>query len=95
VVTGPTEGALVAIDSGLAPGERVVTDGLDRLREGAKVEVTQPAGSKGAPAGGSAPKGAGAPGGREEFKKRLESASPEEREKMREESKKRREAAGK
>ena len=32
----------VAIESGIAPGEVVVTDGIDRLREGAKVEVTAP-----------------------------------------------------
>ena len=42
VVLGPTEGQLAAIESGVQPGERVVTDGIDRLREGAKVEVVQP-----------------------------------------------------
>jgi len=41
VKPGPSEGALVAIESGVAPGERVVTDGLDRLREGARVELAQ------------------------------------------------------
>jgi uncharacterized membrane protein len=50
---------------------------------------------------GDAPKGAGGAGGagadpakREEFRKRLENATPEEREKMREAAKKRREAQG-
>jgi multidrug efflux system membrane fusion protein len=42
VKIGPSENDNVAIESGLAPGEMVVTDGIDRLREGAKVEVTAP-----------------------------------------------------
>ncbi|MBL0124467.1 MAG: MdtA/MuxA family multidrug efflux RND transporter periplasmic adaptor subunit [Betaproteobacteria bacterium] len=42
VKMGPTENDNVAIESGIAPGEVVVTDGIDRLREGAKVEVTVP-----------------------------------------------------
>ena len=42
VKIGPTENDNVAIESGIAPGELVVTDGIDRLREGAKVEVTAP-----------------------------------------------------
>jgi multidrug efflux pump subunit AcrA (membrane-fusion protein) len=29
----------VAVDSGVVAGERVVTDGMDRLREGARVQV--------------------------------------------------------
>ncbi len=41
VKPGASEGALVAIESGIAPGERVVVDGLDRLREGARVELAQ------------------------------------------------------
>ena len=40
VKPGPTEAETVAIDEGLAPGEVVVIDGTDKLREGAKVEVT-------------------------------------------------------
>ena len=42
VKMGAVENDNVAIDSGLKPGEMVVTDGIDRLREGAKVEVTTP-----------------------------------------------------
>jgi multidrug efflux system membrane fusion protein len=38
VSTGPAQGDLTAIASGVAPGETVVVDGIDRLREGAKVE---------------------------------------------------------
>jgi len=40
VQTGPTEGDATVIESGVEPGERVVIDGTDRLREGAKVEPT-------------------------------------------------------
>ncbi len=42
VKIGATENDNVAIESGIAAGELVVTDGVDRLREGAKVEVTAP-----------------------------------------------------
>lgn len=38
ITAGPVEGELTAIDSGIAPGETVVVDGVDKLREGAKVE---------------------------------------------------------
>lgn len=53
VVTGPTEGASTEVTSGLKDGERVITDGIDRIREGAKVEVVQP----GAPRPRAAPPG--------------------------------------
>jgi multidrug efflux system membrane fusion protein len=36
---GPAEGEKVAVLEGLEPGERVVVDGTDKLREGAKVEL--------------------------------------------------------
>ncbi|HEX5126731.1 MAG TPA: MdtA/MuxA family multidrug efflux RND transporter periplasmic adaptor subunit [Rhodocyclaceae bacterium] len=42
VKTGPVDGMNVEIAQGLAPGELVVTDGIDQLREGAKVEVSDP-----------------------------------------------------
>ena len=42
VTLGPAEANVTAIESGLQAGERVVTDGIDRLREGSKVEVTDP-----------------------------------------------------
>jgi membrane fusion protein, multidrug efflux system len=38
VKLGPIEGERVAVESGLAPGERVVVDGGDKLREGVRVE---------------------------------------------------------
>lgn len=37
VKTGPTDGDKVAITSGLSPGETVVVDGADRLKDGATV----------------------------------------------------------
>ena len=39
VKLGPAQGEIVAVESGLKPGEQVVVDGADRLREGARVEV--------------------------------------------------------
>ena len=37
---GPLDGDKYAVNSGLSPGDRVVVDGADRLRDGAKVLVT-------------------------------------------------------
>lgn len=39
VTLGPAEGDRVSISEGLAPGERVVLEGVDALREGTKVEI--------------------------------------------------------
>ncbi|HET7636035.1 MAG TPA: MdtA/MuxA family multidrug efflux RND transporter periplasmic adaptor subunit [Burkholderiales bacterium] len=55
VTVGPQENGNSAIDSGLKPGELVVVDGADKLRNGAKVEL---AGQH----GGAAPAGAKASG---------------------------------
>jgi multidrug efflux system membrane fusion protein len=54
VVTGPTDGKRTVITSGLAAGDKVVIDGVDRLRDGAKVKVVDhvPAGTGQAGAGG-------------------------------------------
>ncbi len=91
VKTGPTEGQVTAIESGLAAGERVITDGVDRIREGVKVEVIDPNAAKAAPRAGPPGQGPAAdPAKREEMRKRLESMTPEQRE----ESRKRREARG-
>ena len=66
VVPGPASGDVVAIEQGLSAGEQVVTDGLDKLREGAKVEVTTPGvGSKGGEGNGKGGEGKGK-GGKEE-----------------------------
>ena len=42
VVTGPIQGERVLITEGLKPGDKVITQGVDRLRDGAKVEVITP-----------------------------------------------------
>jgi membrane fusion protein, multidrug efflux system len=39
VSIGPTEGPMAAVNSGLSVGERVVVDGTDRLRDGARVTI--------------------------------------------------------
>jgi membrane fusion protein, multidrug efflux system len=88
VVTGPTENDVTAVQSGLQAGERVIVDGVDRIREGVKVEVTEPGGGARTPRAPGA--GKGDPAKREEYKKRLEGMTPGEREefkKRRQESK--------
>jgi len=42
VTLGPVSGERVAVEKGLAPGEQVVIDGMDKLRQGARVEVSAP-----------------------------------------------------
>lgn len=37
---GPLDGAMFAVNAGLSPGDRVVVDGADRLRDGAKVLIS-------------------------------------------------------
>ncbi|MEM5295776.1 MdtA/MuxA family multidrug efflux RND transporter periplasmic adaptor subunit [Burkholderia sp. JPY481] len=67
VKVGPVDGERTSIQSGLAVGERVVTDGSDRLREGAKITIPaeRPRGASGAH-GASAPPGAAAASGAHE-----------------------------
>jgi multidrug efflux system membrane fusion protein len=77
VTTGPSEGALTAIESGVQAGERVITDGVDRIREGAKVEVTVPgAARKAEPSPPPSSRGAGE-------KRKRENMTPEQREEFR------------
>src|SRR5438094_1911563 len=54
VSVGIAEGDNVSIESGLAPGELVVVEGSDRLRDGAKVEIPDRA-ARAAPGEGKAP----------------------------------------
>jgi len=54
VTLGPASAERVAIQAGLAPGDRVVVDGADKLRNGAKVVVR---GADGGAGGGRAPGG--------------------------------------
>jgi len=56
VKLGPVDGDKVQVLSGLKPGDRVVVDGADKLRDGAKVvahDVTQAPSGAAAPANGS------------------------------------------
>jgi multidrug efflux system membrane fusion protein len=39
---GPADGDMVAVTEGLVPGEKVVTVGGDKLREGSRVEIAKP-----------------------------------------------------
>lgn len=58
VKLGVTEGERVSVAQGLNPGERVVIDGADKLRDGAPVEVIEPgAAPASAPAAGQAHQG--------------------------------------
>ena len=50
VKLGPGDGQQVAVLSGLQPGARVVDDGADRLKDGAKITIAPPAGSAAQPA---------------------------------------------
>ena len=76
VKLGPVQGETTAITSGVSPGDVVVVDGADKLKEGAKVELTtreaqaapaakgrQQRGDKGSGAPGQKGNGQGAPGG--------------------------------
>jgi len=80
VKLGAAEGDMTGIDSGLKAGERVVTDGVDRIREGAKVDVIVP---------GAPPKGGGDASKRDASKKKMEGMTPDQRDAY----KKQREAA--
>jgi len=68
VKPGAVDGNWMAVDADLQPGQRVVIDGTDRLREGARVEVI--AADPSQRAGASAPAG----GGRQ---RRLEGLPPD------------------
>src|SRR5580704_16996077 len=59
VTPGPSDGKNTVILSGLAEGQMVVTDGTDRLSDGAKIKV---GGAKPAAGGAAAPATAPAPG---------------------------------
>jgi len=57
VTLGPSDNQKVAVLKGLSPGQVVVIDGADRLKEGATVTLAQPA----AAGAGTPPAGAGTP----------------------------------
>ena len=62
VKTGVQDGEKIAITEGLQPGDTVVVDGADRLRDGAQVTIPNPAGTIQAPSAGGAAGGARAGG---------------------------------
>ena len=77
VKLGPVQGEVTAIVSGLAAGAKVVVDGADKLREGAKVEliVRDTSGAAGGAAGGGRrPQGGG--GGQRSGPKKGDAAPP-------------------
>jgi multidrug efflux system membrane fusion protein len=61
VTLGPSDGQKVAVTKGLSAGQVVVIDGADRLKDGAKVVVSEPPAS-GSGQGQGANPGAGPPG---------------------------------
>ncbi|POM20710.1 secretion protein HlyD [Burkholderia cepacia] len=66
VTVGPVDGERTSIVSGVSLGERVVTDGSDRLREGAKISIPadKPKGASGTRGAGAASGASGAGGQR-------------------------------
>ncbi|KVS33753.1 MdtA/MuxA family multidrug efflux RND transporter periplasmic adaptor subunit [Burkholderia cepacia] len=66
VTIGPVDGERTSIVSGVSLGERVVTDGSDRLREGAKISIPadKPKSASGARGAGAASGASGAGGQR-------------------------------
>ena len=63
---GVTDGDRVEVRNGLQPGDKIVVDGADKLRDGAKINVRAEAADPNAPTAG----GAAAPGGEKAGKKR-------------------------
>jgi membrane fusion protein, multidrug efflux system len=65
VTLGPGDPTDVSIKQGLKPGDQVVIDGADKLRDGAKVQLRHPTGTAvaGHPASGSGQGGQGGQGG--------------------------------
>ncbi len=57
VALGASDGVRVVVENGLAGGEQVVLEGLDRLREGRDVVLTDSGGADGAPPAGPRPGG--------------------------------------
>ncbi|MEO8300784.1 MAG: efflux RND transporter periplasmic adaptor subunit [Rhizomicrobium sp.] len=53
VTTGVQDGNNIQVLSGIKPGDTVVVDGADRLRDGADVEIPNPTGKITAPSGGT------------------------------------------
>jgi len=81
VKLGPTDGVHTAINSGLAVGDKVVTDGVDRLKDGAKIMIpgaAPAAGGAGAPHQHRYGQREGAADGRPAGERRRPPAAPSE-----------------
>jgi multidrug efflux system membrane fusion protein len=63
VTVGTQEGDQTEIVTGLAPGEVVITDGVDKLQEGTRVRVASDQGGGAKPRGGAKQGGGAVPGG--------------------------------
>jgi multidrug efflux system membrane fusion protein len=63
IVTGPSQGTETSIATGLAMGDIVVTDGVDKLQPGAKISYRGAKTAEASPKGGK-PEGQQAPGGK-------------------------------
>jgi multidrug efflux system membrane fusion protein len=63
IVVGPSEGEDVVIDRGLAPGEVVVIEGVDRVQRGTKVAARMAGDGKGGDGKGGGRKGGDGKGG--------------------------------
>ncbi|WP_454805339.1 MdtA/MuxA family multidrug efflux RND transporter periplasmic adaptor subunit [Paraburkholderia fungorum] len=77
VKIGPVDGERTSIKSGLQVGERVVIDGSDRLKEGAKITIPadRPRGASGARGASAAAAASGASGARGHHRKHAAQAS--------------------
>ena len=62
IKVGPTDGGFEAVLSGLKPGDRVVTDGTDRLRDGAKISLPAAPSARSAAAQAPGAQGSGTAG---------------------------------
>ncbi len=62
VKTGITEGTRIVVESGMKQGERVVIDGIDRLRDGMRVEIADAARERALKGDGEGRKGKGRKG---------------------------------
>lgn len=81
VSAGAVQGEQTAVADGVAPGEQVVVDGVDKLRDGAKVQVIAAGATDGANAAAFSSPRAGAPGSDgqprgERRRRRAEGAAP-------------------
>jgi multidrug efflux system membrane fusion protein len=70
IAIGPTNSKHTVITSGLAEGDKVVIDGVDRLRDGAKVKIVDPAAAGAGQAGAAAGSAAETNGGGQHHKHR-------------------------